>query len=458
VECDGEGGKLEVADESDTPADDGNDCTIEACEGLSPQSGKLAPAGTSCGEDGVCSESGTCGACVPNERQCVDGASFKECGSGGAWLPPKACESTGACVEGACLLATAVAAGGEHSCALFEGGKVSCWGSNERGQLGIGTTSLLEPRPHQLVGLEGVTELALGASHTCALLADKSVRCWGDNQRAQLGQQASVQPALSPQPVGDGLLRAEHIVAGGRHTCAVRAIENDVVCWGDNEKHQISSAGVTTFATPESVVPFSGTADVAAGDAFTCFGGMAGVYCRGENDHKQSSHLDAPTTDAPTLITDFPSPPVLSLGGKHACARHQDGALHCWGDNHHLQLGINFLVEAKWPVDSGVLVPTVASGLALGGTFSCAVDAGSSAPFCVGDNSRGQLGRGSITPLELESLPVPLPHAVDALVAGRGHACALQKNGVIACWGAGEKGQLGRGSLQDAGSPAPVAW
>jgi alpha-tubulin suppressor-like RCC1 family protein len=458
VVCDGEGGASEVIDETDAPADDGNPCTIEACSGATAVAGEFAPPGLPCGEAGVCSGLGTCGACVPGQRRCVDGGSFEECSADATWLPQKPCGTgNGACLDGACVAATGIATGAEHSCALLEGGHVRCWGSNERGQLGVGDASLLESSPRDVVGLEGVVQLALGASHTCALLADGSIRCWGDNQRAQLGHDASLLPALSPQPIGDSGLRAKRIVAGSHHTCAVRTKENDVVCWGDNEQRQIAPSGLVTFAAPQVVASFSGEPDVDAGDDFTCVRGSLGIYCRGANDRNQSSADDSATTLNLALVQNSMNAGSLVLGARHACATFADGKLFCWGDNTYRQFAFSFVDKVKSPMNMSTLFPPATTSITLGSGFSCGVEASEGAPLCVGNNSRGQLGQGFASPFETKVVAVPTPGTA-ALAAGQGHVCALLASGGIACWGAGDKGQLGRGNQGDAPSPASVLW
>jgi hypothetical protein len=159
---------------------------------------------------------------------------------------------------------TQVAAGGDHSCALMADLTAYCWGDNALGQLGNGdlvttaTPTLVRfaqplPKPRQL---------ALGPHHTCAVMDDDSVRCWGDNSMSQLAQPVTVAwsalPVLVYKAPGMGLPNVESVAVGGDTTCAVRlpVSKLPVSCWGDNlhgQAGQPLSAAVIPYATPMSL-------------------------------------------------------------------------------------------------------------------------------------------------------------------------------------------------------------
>jgi alpha-tubulin suppressor-like RCC1 family protein len=138
-----------------------------------------------------------------------------------------------------------VAAGGDNSCALFEGGALYCWGAADRGQLGstdAGNASEV-PTPITFPTQATPTAVALGDAHACALLSDHSVWCWGDDTKSQLGA-GDAGPAwtATPQPVmrpsGNSLKEVQSIGAGGGTTCAISLQLNQVVCWGANDQGQ----------------------------------------------------------------------------------------------------------------------------------------------------------------------------------------------------------------------------
>src|SRR5262249_40388411 len=142
----------------------------------------------------------------------------------------------------------AVAAGKSHACALLADGTVRCWGNNDFGQLGNTVTT---PQPVPVVGLTNAVAIAAGPLYTCALLADGTVRCWGDNYFGQLGTAPTDQAQFTPV-TAVGVDNAVAIIAGGfpgsqssrpsGQTCALLA-DGDMHCWGDNASGQLSTGG-----------------------------------------------------------------------------------------------------------------------------------------------------------------------------------------------------------------------
>ncbi|HEU4405597.1 MAG TPA: hypothetical protein VFS43_09930 [Polyangiaceae bacterium] len=149
--------------------------------------------------------------------------------------------------------ASDVAVGRSHSCAIVGEGGVLCWGSNAEGQLGNEGT-YLDGGPHERAEevtaggtpLRGVRQLALGSLHSCALTEGKTVRCWGSNRNGELGRGADVFNTPEPGLVaGEGgaaepLSGVEQIVAGGGHTCALLE-DGRVLCWGQNTSRQLGT-------------------------------------------------------------------------------------------------------------------------------------------------------------------------------------------------------------------------
>lgn len=145
--------------------------------------------------------------------------------------------------------AEALAAGSSHTCAL-SAGTVLCWGDNRFGQLGDGTTES-RPSPTPVTGLPGrATELVSGAAHACALLADGTVYCWGQNLHGQLGNGSTVN-ATTPVAVA-GSITFARLSAGGAVTCGV-SIEGLEYCWGLNQSGQLGDGSRTNRAAPARV-------------------------------------------------------------------------------------------------------------------------------------------------------------------------------------------------------------
>src|SRR5882672_917733 len=136
-------------------------------------------------------------------------------------------------------LTTAVSAGAgiEHSCALLADGTVRCWGTNFVGQLGNGTIGGGSAIPTTVQNLSAVAALAAGGFHNCAILSDRTVQCWGRNQDGQLGNGNNTTDSGTPQPVS-GLSGVAALAGGGYHTCAILT-DATVRCWGRNDRGQV---------------------------------------------------------------------------------------------------------------------------------------------------------------------------------------------------------------------------
>ena len=204
-------------------------------------------------------------------------------------------------------MAVELAAGSGHTCARTSTGEVYCWGKNDSGQLGRGSTSGIKSTPQQVKGvggngfLSGVVELALGFTHTCARTSAGAVYCWGKNSSGQLGIGIEGDAKGTPQQVkgvgGNGFLSGVvELVAGSEHTCArtSKAAGGAVYCWGKNSFGQLG-IGIEGDAkgTPQQVQGvggngfLSGVVELAAGWGHTCARTSGGVYCWGSNGSGQ---------------------------------------------------------------------------------------------------------------------------------------------------------------------------
>jgi alpha-tubulin suppressor-like RCC1 family protein len=187
---------------------------------------------------------------------------------------------------------TAIAAGGGHTCALTSAGGVECWGFNSYGQVGDGTTTN-RASPVPVSGLaSGVTAIAAGNNHTCALTASGTVQCWGFGFYGQLGN-ASIASSSVPVAVTALPSAATAIATGGTHSCALipsgastaNNASSAIWCWGDDQSGQLGDNQNVDSLVPVEVVSLgSGAAAITAGTAHTCalFAG-GGAQCWGWN-------------------------------------------------------------------------------------------------------------------------------------------------------------------------------
>lgn len=367
------------------------------------------------------------------------------------------------CSAGACVTAVAVAAGGGHSCAVLSNGRVECWGSNGNGQLGNGTIASVPPYgllvPTPVLSVGDAVAITTGEEHTCVLRSGGAVSCWGVNGNG--GSTATSQPT----PVAN-LSGATSISAGAYHTCATTS--GAVQCWGDNDIGQLGNGTTASVpvTTPVTVAGLTGVIAIAAGGYFeghTCaLLGDGTVRCWGDNGNGQLGNGTTTNSATPVTVTGLSGATAIEAGGEAACALvgGAGGTLECWGANNAGQLGNGAMGTA--PVTTPVMAtsPGGVTAVAAGGTntggYTCALLSGGTLK-CWGSNARGQLGNGTMTS-SLTPVPVSGLSSLRAIALGELHACALLASGTVACWGYNNYGQLGNGTTNDSSAPVEVSW
>jgi len=352
--------------------------------------------------------------------------------SGGGTVGGGGSGATGAGGQASSHVATAVTAGLSHTCALLSDATVACWGANEDGQLGDGT---FEPSlaPVLVEGLSDVSEIAAGERHTCAVKSNGSVWCWGDSTYRQVDQTSD---AGVPVQIG-GLTNVGGIGAGANHTCS-HANGGAAKCWGADLSAQLGSGITTSSSSPLDVADLSVVSDLAGATDYSCaIADTATVFCWGLAPDVVDSYT-------PTAIGWIPSPgpPLtgtdLAVADGRACVLRADKPW-CWGTNGQ---------TAATEVD----LPNVVE-LAGGGGHLCArIQNGDL--MCWGANEAGQIGDG--TTGGTEDTPTAVMGVDDASAIGLGtsHTCAVVGAGAVMCWGANDAGQLGDGTTDP--SPTPV--
>ncbi len=359
-----------------------------------------------------------------------------------------------------------VALGDAHTCAIKDDGTVWCFGSNSFLQLGNSSFGAPDSAtPVQISGFGAgrtAVQVAAGERHTCALLDNGEVWCWGGNGNLELGSGSGSQADPVQVPLGTGIT-ASRIFVGGRVSCALTS-DNRLTCWGQNHKGQIGngtvqlSGGTAPAAVsniPTSFVP----AHVDPGGRHVCAAATGGaVWCWGDDDRHQLA-----TAADNTLAVNVPGPAdsvtaarTVATGLEYSCAVLTDDTVSCWGRNHLAQLGRGSVTPAVTAAPGAVSIGAAVSKVAAGKAFACALTT-AGAVWCWGENTAGQVGDATagsprLAPAQVSNLGGT---AVD-LVAGGAHACAVLSGGTVRCWGDNSAGQLGMGGTDYTARDAPA--
>ena len=280
-----------------------------------------------------------------------------------------------------------VVAGDMHTCALLNNGSVSCWGQGGYGEIDGGSSSSAFAVP--IAGLGDVVRIGEGGWHTCAILADRSVRCWGYDTDHVWSRSPSPVPALSD---------ATQVIGGLYHTCA-RLENRSVRCWGDATYGQLGDGSAVTSATPIAVSGLTGAMQIVSGWYHTCaLLDDATVKCWGWNNYGQLGNgvlPDAgPSISAlPIEVSGLAGVQQIAAGGYNSCALLADRTARCWGYNYYGQLGDQTFVDSASPVTVNGLTDIVE--IAVGDGHTCAL-LGDGSARCWGYGYYGELGNGTI--------------------------------------------------------------
>ncbi len=342
--------------------------------------------------------------------------------------------------------ATAVAAGGNHSCARRANGSAWCWGSGSQGQLGTGSNGDKEKVAKPVAGLQDIAQLAAGNAHTCARRQGGQVLCWGDRFSGQTGNGDKDGVALVPEiagTIGDA-------TALGTGTYSSFAVRKGATAWGwgKNNDGQLLLDTLLSQAAPVQIAPVVDVKRLCGGEMYACALINDGkVVCWGRNTDGQLGHGSASYDSTPQpagAVTGLPGVVDLACGHYHVCAWDGAGHAWCWGKNLSGQLGTGSYTTA--PVNAAIPLNGLSDvvSMACGQGQTCAVRKNGDL-LCWGSNAAGQAGAAGVA-------NVYTPNKIDiggkalAVSTGSEHGCALREDGAVACWGKNGNGQLGDGT------------
>ncbi len=341
---------------------------------------------------------------------------------------------------------TGIAAGWGHVCAVVNNA-VRCWGNDARGQLGVGNSGYVRSPLDDLTGVN-YAAISIGSLHVCGITTAGAAMCWGAQYNGELGI-GPVSPAqmgeiyYSPQSVSGLGSGVQAIAAGLQYSCAV--VNGAAKCWGRNSDGQLGTGISGDASTPANVAGLSGgvtriaASNRAGGSDHTCAVVGGSARCWGNNDAGQLGNGQVGgTSSTPVAVTNLAAGVTdIAAGAQHSCAV-VNGGVQCWGSAYYGQLG-NGISETSTRYPTPVAVSGLSSGataVVAGHDFACALVNG--AVKCWGRGEAGQLGHPSWPALSATPLQVSgLENGVTALSAWRDQACAV-KDGAVYCWGSGQ--------------------
>jgi alpha-tubulin suppressor-like RCC1 family protein len=351
--------------------------------------------------------------------------------------------------------------GAGHTCYVNPHGTASCWGGNDHGQLGFGT-SVDATQPSPVHGHTVFVSISAGYEHTCAISASAQALCWGDDSSGQLGTTPPAPHAFPlnnphtsvPTPVYGGL-SFRTISAGHDHTCGLTT-KGMAYCWGDNEYGQLGTGSKVSSSIPVPVVGGHTFRSVRAGMLFSCGVDDTGsLFCWGENSFGQLGDGSLIKKAIPVAVLSNLKFTSVSVGDAHACAIATSGRAYCWGGTAEGVTSLHGKNDSPIPV-------AVMGGL----TFS-SVSAGRGITYAItqkGVAVSWGIGLDELALSEDEG-PDNVPKRIfgtpkllfKALAIGFAHACGLSVSDGIYCWGVNTHGQLGIGSKETTVQPTLVS-
>lgn len=381
------------------------------------------------------------------------------------------CDSDHFCQSGTCHLdAVAISVGWASSAAVLADGSVYAWGYNAQGKIGpegpaLGAPGSGEPiqnAPVKVTGLGAPAKtVEAGSTHVCALLENDEVWCWGSNVSGQLGN-GVVTTNYNPTPskvigLPDGVTA---ISTRENTTCALVGESGEMYCWGDNVWGELGTgAAEQSSPTPVKVENLAKASQISMSDHGCAIVG-ATQYCWGSNNYGQCGQSEGTDTQPSPVEVGFGAcgaPQQLSATSSHSCALLAGGDVYCWGWNVDGCLG-----DPSTEIGATVTQPVRVGGIsdvtqiATSRYTDCAL-LKSGRVSCWGSQNFGALVDGMMDPNGFSVTPVEVGGVSDAVaISVSEHACAVEGNGSIKCWGKGTVGQLGNSASEHSAVPVDV--
>lgn len=370
--------------------------------------------------------------------------------------------------------------GASHSCALASNMRAYCFGRNNTYQLGDGTTidrtQIVEVLKGAIPESAVIRQLSTSGSHVCAVSSENKPYCWGNNDLGKLGDGTTTSRS-SPVAVSQGAMPSgftvRQISAGLVTTCAI-ASDNKAYCWGANAtNNQVGDGTSVDRSTPTAValgeMPTGATVrQIATGSVHTCaIASDFKAYCWGNNANSQLGNGTTTNSSTPVAVAQGAIPTGLSIlhiavSDSASCAVASDYKAYCWGGNTNGALGDGSTTTRAMPVAvaQGAMPTGVGvSRVSMIGAHTCLLLVNGTV-YCMGSNTYGQQGNGtttsSSTPVAVSTGAIPAGVTIINVQSSESSTCAVASNNQSYCWGYNNYGQLGDGSTTTRTTPVAI--
>ena len=354
--------------------------------------------------------------------------------------------------------AVRVVSSGNATCALTTIGTVWCWGRDaSTGAVGNGVPAAGLHYATQVASVAGAVAIDARSSRTCVVLADHTLTCWGLNNLGKaIGAPGPSAPA--PKLVSSAGNDVVGVLGSAAATCVIKSA-GTVWCWGAGAQRGIGPSPPTSFTPTTQISAVTEAAYLTGTENHACGGDSGGqrVRCWGRASFDQLGFGTFGAVAGPNSFepTKYPNPSrEISVGNDHSCAITIQG-LQCWGRGIFGQLGTGAATAPNLGAPSVVVGLPNAGRVASGGRHNCAQSG--QEIHCWGYGRDGQLGNGSSAANSGTPVPVPglpLAQSAEGIGSGEAHSCAIFAS--VYCWGRNDFGQLGNGSQVNSSTPQAV--
>lgn len=354
-------------------------------------------------------------------------------------------------------------AGGTHSLAIDNQGRLWAWGYNTSGQLGKGTTvaGLSNWAPVQIGDESNWTAVSAGLAHSLAINIKGELYSWGYNSNGILGKGHSLTEISNSSPVRVGLdSNWTQISAGNDHSLALNS-KGEMFAWGGNGSGKLGK-GASSMG-PENYVPVQIGVDqtwatISAGQGHSLAINSKGeLFAWGWNSSNQLGINSSTNVFTPTKVSERTDWVDVAAGYNHSLALTRDGKLYAFGNNDNGQLGKGDKNPA--PLNSPVQIAADIGwqSISAGDSFTLSAN-GVGKLFSWGNNDAGKLGRNSGADVASNFSPelITVLESVAGISAGEVHALGLTESGKLYAWGGNNNGQLGTGDSTSRLAPVQI--